>query len=181
MPDGPAFLSFKRAKFKTRLPLDLLYTAGHMWLRQADPDLWQVGLTRFAQRMLGEPVDIDFETKPGAAVETGQVVGWLEGFKAVTDLFSPIDGRFAGGNPALSSDLSCVHDSIYERGWIFAIEGRPGPDCVDAEGYASFLEVNIDRMLAADSVPAEEEQDASSEELPGGASCAKGDERGPAR
>ncbi|MFT4543148.1 MAG: glycine cleavage system H protein [Planctomycetota bacterium] len=164
MSDGPAFLSFQRAKFRTRLPFDLLYTPGHMWLRKSEGDLWQVGLTRFAQRMLGEPVDLDFEAKPDAKVQTGDVIGWLEGFKAVTDLFSPIDGRFAGGNPAFDKDLSCIHDSIYERGWIFSIEGQPGNDCVDAEGYAGFLEVNIDRMLATDSVKPEQADSAEESE-----------------
>ena len=124
-----------------------LYTAGHVWLREAEPDLWQVGLTRFAHRMLGEPVEVDLETELDAAVSTGQVVGWLEGFKAVTDLFAPFDGRFAGANPALEEDLEALHRSPYERGWLFALRGTPGDDCVDTEGYASFLEVTIDKMM----------------------------------
>ena len=147
MSEGGAFLSFQRAKFKTRLPRGRLYTPGHMWLREAEPGVWQVGLTRFALRMLGEPVDLDFEAAPDGALEVGDVVGWLEGFKAVTDLFAPLPGRFAGGNPALDEDLRRVHSSPYERGWLFAVRGEPGADCVDEEGYASFLEATIDKMV----------------------------------
>lgn len=154
--DGQTYLPFKRAKFKTRLPLDRLYTAGHMWLRRVEDGLWQVGLTRFAQRMLGEPVELDFEKESGSPIEAGEVVGWLEGFKAVSDLFTPLSGRFAGGNPALDDDLAALHDSTYERGWIFAVAGDPGPDCVDAEGYAGFLEANIDRMLGVEAGETEE-------------------------
>lgn len=144
------FLSFERAKFKTRLPRGRYYTSGHMWLFEAEPGLWRVGLTRFAHRMLGEPVDLDFEAKPGDAVAKGEVVGWLEGFKAVSDLYAPLDGHFAGGNPALDDGLDAVHRSAYERGWLFALRGEPGEDCVDAEGYASFLEATIDKMVGED-------------------------------
>ncbi len=147
MPEGAAFLSFQRAQFKTRLPRGRFYTAGHMWLRSDDGDLWQIGLTRFALRMLGEPVEIDFEARAGDAVETGQVVGWLEGFKAVTDLYSPMNGRFVSGNAALDDDMESIHRSPYERGWLFSMQGDPAADCVDAEGYASFLEATIDKMM----------------------------------
>ena len=94
---GDAFLVFEQAKFRTRLPRSHVYTAGHMWLREAEPDVWHVGLTRFALRMLGEPVDLDFEAQPGASVAKGDVVGWLEGFKAVTDLYTA-DGQPDGDN-----------------------------------------------------------------------------------
>ena len=52
MTEGDAFLPFQRAKFRTKLPRGRRYTAGHMWLRRMEDDLWQVGLTRFAVRML---------------------------------------------------------------------------------------------------------------------------------
>ena len=162
MSEGDAFLKFQRAKFKTRLPHGRLYTAGHMWLRQAGESRWEIGLTRFALRMLGEPVEIDFEAAGGSSVETGQVVGWLEGFKAVTDLYSPISGRFAGGNPALDSEIRAIHSSPYDRGWLFSIEGDPGDDCVDTEGYASFLEATIDKMLGEQPELAEAGEEVSS-------------------
>jgi len=147
MSEGPAFLSFKRSKFKTRLPVGLRYTRGHMWLRAMGEELWQVGLTRFALRMLGDPVEADFEKAQGAATEAGEIVGWLEGFKAVSDLYSPMDGLFAGGNPALETEIECIHDSPYDRGWLFALRGTPGPDCVEAQAYADFLNLSIDKML----------------------------------
>ncbi|MEM1452442.1 MAG: glycine cleavage system protein H [Planctomycetota bacterium] len=158
MSTSEVFLPFERAKFRTRLPRGHFYTAGHMWLRRVDgpvegasagdgPPVWQVGLTRFALRMLGEPVDLDFEVKPDAEVAKGDVVGWFEGFKAVSDLYSPIDARFVGGNPALDAGLDPVHRSGYERGWLFSLRGEVDEDCVDAEGYAAVLEAAIDKVL----------------------------------
>jgi glycine cleavage system H protein len=147
MSEAPATLSFQRAKFRTRLPLDRLYTPGHMWLREGEPGRWEVGLTRFALRMLGEPVELDLEVAPDAPVTTGEVVGWVEGFKAVSDLYSPLDGSFGGGNPVLQADVARLKSAPYGDGWLFAVRGEPGTDCVDGEGYASFLEATIDRML----------------------------------
>lgn len=147
MPTGDVDLHFKRAKFKTKLPRGLRYTVGHMWLSHAADSLWHVGLTRFALRMLGDPVELDFEAQAEQTLETGQVVGWLEGFKAVTDLYTPLSGRFAGGNPLLDERIATINSSSYERGWLFAVEGSPADDTLDAEGYASFLDSTIERML----------------------------------
>jgi len=155
MSEGSAFLAFKRAKFKTRLPRGRLYTPGHMWLRSVADGVWQVGLTRFALRMLGEPVDLDFEVEPDAALERGEVVGWMEGFKALTELYAPLDGRFAGTNALLETDIAAVHSSPYERGWLFEVRGTPGDDCVETEEYAAVLDATIDKMLGAEGVDAE--------------------------
>lgn len=142
-----AFLPFERAKFRTRLPRGHVYTAGHMWLQETEPERWQVGLTRFALRMLGEPVDLDFEAQAGGDVAKGQVVGWLEGFKAVTDLYSPMNGRFLGANPGLDKGLGALQRSGYQDGWLFALGGPLDPDCLDVESYAGLLTETIDRMV----------------------------------
>ena len=36
------------------------------------------------------------------AVERGQIIGWVEGFKAISDLFCVAGGKFEGGNPVLN-------------------------------------------------------------------------------
>ena len=123
-----------------------MYTPGHYWLRQEQGDLWRVGLTKFAIRMLGEIVEIGFDAKADSEIETGSVVGWVEGFKAVSDLFSPFDGRFAGGNPQLDHEIGLVQGDPYAKGWLFAMRGTPGPDCVDVQGYVATLDATIDKM-----------------------------------
>lgn len=138
---------YKRSRFATRLFPDRLYTAGHYWLRRAEGDLWQVGFTKFATRMLGEAVEMNFEAKPGAEVETGQAIGWIEGFKAVTDLYSPFAGRFEGPNPVLATEIKLVQTDPAGRGWLFALRGEPGKDCLDVPGYVSVLDATIDKML----------------------------------
>ncbi len=141
------FVAYKRAAFSTRLHRDRLYTAGHLWLRQHADTWWHVGFTKFATRMLGEAVEFDFEIELAAATKVGDVIGWVEGFKAVTDLFSPMDGRFRGSNPLLNDDISLIQTDPYGAGWLFALEGEPRSDCVDVDGYTTVLDATIDRML----------------------------------
>lgn len=160
-------IRYRRSRFATRLAADRLYTAGHYWLRETEPGLWRVelaepdlrercvytpglwrvGLTAFALRMLGEIVDLGFDVAPGSAVQLGQTVGWLEGFKAVSDLYVPFSGTFEGGNPALDQGAAIVRKDPYGEGWLFALRGTPGEGCLDVHGYVSVLDATIDKML----------------------------------
>jgi glycine cleavage system H protein len=139
-------LPYQRSRFRTRLPLGRLYTRAHQWLEDDGEGGWRVGYTKFALRMLGDPVEFDFEVDVGAEVDEGQAVGWLEGFKAVTDVFTPLSGRFGGPNPQLAQEIELLSSSPYERGWLFRVSGPANEACVDAEGYAAFLDTTIDRM-----------------------------------
>ena len=143
----PAEIPYNRSRFSTRLLEDRLYTAGHSWLEREDEEVWRVGFTKFAVRMLGEVVELGFETEPGATVETGQVIGWLEGFKAVTDMYSPLAGRFEGFNPAVDEQASLLSNDPYRRGWLFRVRGQPGGDTLDVHGYIALLDTTIDKML----------------------------------
>ena len=143
----PAEIPYNRSRFSTRLLEDRLYTAGHSWLEREDEEVWRVGFTKFAVRMLGEIVELGFETEPGATVETGQVIGWLEGFKAVTDMYSPLAGRFEGFNPAVDEQAALLSNDPYRRGWLFRVRGQPGDDCLDVHGYIALLDTTIDKML----------------------------------
>jgi glycine cleavage system H protein len=151
MPQADTHLRYKRSRFSTRLPLERRYTNAHMWLWSQGDDAWRIGFTKFALRMLGEPVEFDFEVQQGATVETGQVIGWIEGFKAVTDVYCPMPGTFAGANPDLTDDIALIKSAPYERGWLFQVRGEPDETSTDAQGYVNHLDATIDRMLGEDS------------------------------
>ena len=52
---------YKRSNFVTHLPVDCLYSPSHFWLREIEPGRWRVGFTKFATRMLGEIVEVQWE------------------------------------------------------------------------------------------------------------------------
>src|SRR3954464_12879333 len=114
MPLDPAqTLYYRRARFSTRLPLARLYVRSHYWLEEREPGLWRVGLTHFATRMLGDLVEYAFQVKSGDTVEVGQAVGWIEGFKAISDIYCSLAGEFVRANPELENDTTFVDNDPY--------------------------------------------------------------------
>lgn len=146
-PDKPKFLSYRRAQFVTQLPVDYLFSPAHAWVAARGERIWRVGLTRFATRMLGEMVDHGFEATPGLELQVGQIIGWVEGFKAISDLFCVVQGQFIGSNPVLSERIELVSRDPYGAGWLYEASGSPDPGCMDVHAYQQLLDQTIDRIL----------------------------------
>ena len=160
---APKTLYYKRSRFVTHLPVDFLYSPSHCWLARQEEGvgsplpsngrgvggegLWRVGFTKFSVRMLGEMVDHGFEVQPEAPVQPGQIIGWIEGFKAISDLFCIAEGRFMGGNPALKDKIELVNKDPYGAGWLYLIKGIPDSRCLDVHGYEALLNKTIDKIL----------------------------------
>ncbi len=139
---------FKHARFTARFPKDYRYSRSHYWLCP-DPEqsgFWRVGFTKFATRMLGELVEAEFEVGEGDPVEPGQQIGWVEGFKAASDVFCTMSGRFGGMNPVLREDACIIRESPYVDGWLYRVEGEPEAESMDVEGYLAHLEGLIRQM-----------------------------------
>src|SRR4029434_6473299 len=64
---------YKRSNFVTHLPVDCLYSPSHFWLANVGGDRWRIGFTKFATRMLGEIVEVQWEKAEGAAVAGGEI------------------------------------------------------------------------------------------------------------
>ena len=140
------FVRFKHARFSARLPAAFRYSLSHYWMAGEGSGLWRVGFTKFATRMLGELVEARYEVKGGDPVASGQNIGYVEGFKAASDLYCVMDGVFAGGNPLIEADACLVKSSPYEDGWLYAVEGTPEETSVDVHGYVAHLEALIEKM-----------------------------------
>jgi glycine cleavage system H protein len=77
----------------------------------------------------------------------GQEIGSVEGFKAVTSLYSVAEGEFLGGGADLAADITLVETDPYGRGWLYRVRGRPDPASVDVKGYVAILDATIDSLL----------------------------------
>jgi len=143
---------YKRSRFKTKLPRNRQYLKSHFWIdREEDAEGGlKVGYTKFSVRMLGELVESDYEVKPGDKINLGEVIGWVEGFKATTDIYSVVNGEFLGGNPAVAKDPELFFKKPYEAGWLYRIKGDVDPESMSVEEYASFLDKTIDRLEGAE-------------------------------
>lgn len=139
-------LYYRRLLFRTRLLGDRLYTPSHFWVQQQANGFWRVGLTKFASRMLGDVVEIGFARKAGEAVEIGEAIGWFEGFKAMSDLYSVAGGVFSGSNPLFADNIAVIDDDRYRRGWLYEVNGTVDSAVMNMHAYAALLDETIDRM-----------------------------------
>ena len=84
------------------IPADLRYSQDHLWVRP-DPGagLVRVGVTDFAQRSLGDVVEV---TLPGLGetIKAGQACGDIESVKSVNDLIAPVAGTVRARNEDLA-------------------------------------------------------------------------------
>ena len=115
-------LFYRRSRFSTRLPTDRLYTPSHFWIKEHGV----VTVAGRADKVCGadagrDVVDVGFETAADAAVRLGDTIGWFEGFKARSDLYSVVEGRFIGGNPRLADDVDVIDRDRYGTGWLYAM------------------------------------------------------------
>jgi glycine cleavage system H protein len=140
---------YKRSNFITHLPVEYLYSPSHFWLSQSRDShgRWRIGFTKFATRMLGEMVDQQWEKKEGDPIVPGDILGSIEGFKAISDIYSVMEGAFGGGNPALRDEIDLIGSDPYGKGWLYEVDGKPDTKCTDVAGYRQLLDSTIDRIL----------------------------------
>ncbi len=144
-----SFVSYQQSRFSTRLPAEHLYTSSHYWIaKYQDSHVWRVGFTQFATRMLGELVECEFDVQVGEKIQAGQVIGWVEGFKAASDLYCVMTGEFEGGNPDLKENACVIRSDPYGQGWLYQAKGKPDPQSVDVQGYVHILDETIERLKA---------------------------------
>ncbi|MBA4146803.1 MAG: glycine cleavage system protein H [Verrucomicrobia bacterium] len=140
-------VQYKNSHFATQLPVDYLYSPSHCWIAQESEGVWRIGFTKFATRMLGEIVDHKIEVEPNGAVCVGQAIGWIEGFKAMSDIFCIAEGEFVEGNSRLQEQVELVNKLPYSDGWLYKVRGKPDINCGNVEGYVNLLDKTIERML----------------------------------
>ena len=143
----PKTLHYKRSHFVTQLPVDYLYSPSHCWLAKREEGLWRVGLTKFATRMLGDMVDFGFELKPGSRIAKGEIIGWVEGFKAISDIYCVVEGTFSAANEGLKEKITAISKDPYASGWLYEAQGEPDGKCIDVHAYKTLLDQTIDRIL----------------------------------
>jgi len=142
------FVRFKHARFSARLPKGFRYSLSHYWMQEEEdnPGIWRVGFTKFATRMLGELVEARYEVGAGDTLSSGEQIRYVEGFKAASDLFCVMEGKFVRGNPILEEDACIVKSSPYVDGWLYSVDGKPEASSVDVDGYVEHLGKLIEKM-----------------------------------
>lgn len=113
------------------------YSKTHEWVRidtdAAGGKIATVGLTAFALEALTDLVFIDLP-QIGRAVEVAKPFGEIESVKAVSDLYSPVNGQVVEVNSAIAQNLEHLADDPYEAGWLIKVK------VADEAGLADLLD-----------------------------------------
>jgi glycine cleavage system H protein len=104
-------------------PKDLLYAETHEWVRVSDEGgkkVGTVGITAFALEQLTDLVHMVLP-KVGAKVSAGQPFGEVESVKAVSDLYSPVNGEVIAVHSDLAQKLETLASDPYNTGWMIKV------------------------------------------------------------
>ena len=123
------------------LPADLLYTTEHEWIKVDDRQV-TIGITEHAQNSLGDVVYLELP-REGESVTKGDPFGVIESVKAVSDLFSPVNGSVIEVNEPLTNTPEVINADPYGEAWMLKVEIN-GPEDLDGlftpEEYQRYME-----------------------------------------
>ncbi len=105
-------------------PEELLYAETHEWVRVEDDQGTKtatIGISAFAVEQLTDLVFMELP-ETGTAVQAGQEFGEVESVKAVSPLYSPVDGEIVAVNSDLPDNLQTLSESPFDEGWIIKVK-----------------------------------------------------------
>lgn len=115
-------------------PSDLKYTTDHEWIRLGESGEARVGITDYAQKQLGDVVYLELPAV-GRSLKKGEVFGTIESVKAVSELYSPVDGEVTQVNTDLAQHPEAVNSDPHAS-WMIAVKVTGGQnDLLDAAKY----------------------------------------------
>ena len=122
------------------VPEGLVYTKEHEWVKK-EGDVVLIGITYHAQDALGDIVFIQLPDE-GTDIAAGDAFGEIESVKAVSDLYSPIDGKVVKVHDELIDTPEIINSDPYGEGWMLKIEPADPASVdslLDAGAYDEFV------------------------------------------
>ena len=101
----------------------LLYAPTHEWVDVAEEGgqkVATIGISGFALEQLNDLVFMDLP-EAGKTVSAGEEFGEVESVKAVSPLYSPVDGEVIEVHSDLPDNLDQLNDDPYDFGWIVKV------------------------------------------------------------
>lgn len=103
------------------IPENLKYVDSHEWLSLEKDGTVTVGITDYAQELLGDIVFVELpeiDSQLNADAEAGVV----ESVKAASDIYLPIAGKVIAVNEVLEASPELANTAPYTEGWFFRIQ-----------------------------------------------------------
>ena len=119
-------------------PEELKYTRSHEWVKFED-DMAYVGITDYAQEELGDLVFVNLP-QVDDPVSAGEAFADVESVKAVSDIYSPVNGTVAEINEELLDAPELINNAPYDAWFVKVVEINGTEELLDADEYAAFVE-----------------------------------------
>ena len=121
---------------------ELLYADTHEWVLVEDQDaskIATVGISKFAVEQLTDLVYIELPSV-GTETQAGKEFGEVESVKAVSPLYSPVDGEVVEVNESLRDALETLNDDAYSGGWMIKVRLSDEASLSNLMDYAAYEE-----------------------------------------
>ena len=108
----------------SRNPSSLIYAKSHEWVEISDAGgekIATIGISAFAIELLTDLVYMDLPSV-GTKVTAGEEFGEVESVKAVSPLYSPVDGEIVAVHGDLPENLEGLKADPYDFGWIIKVK-----------------------------------------------------------
>lgn len=118
----------------------LLYSKDHEWAR-VDSDTVTMGITDYAQQMLGEIVFVELPAI-GDEFQLHAEMAVVESTKAANDVYSPVTGKVVEVNSELEAKPELINQDCYEAGWICKLQisdRKSVENLMDSSQYEEYL------------------------------------------
>jgi glycine cleavage system H protein len=119
---------------------DLMFAKSHEWVAISTEDgqsLATLGLSAFAVEALTDLVFIELP-EVGQQVKAEEPCCEVESVKAVSDVYSPMEGEIVAVNDALPDALETLSEDPYGSGWIAKIRFTGEPDLTQLMDYKTY-------------------------------------------
>lgn len=122
-------------------PNTLRYTKEHEWAKP-EGNVITVGITDHAQKSLGDIVYVELP-QVGRVLKKLETFGVVESIKAVSDLYSPVEGKVVAINSELANDPAQINKDPHNAAWMVKIELKD-PKAIeglmDSSSYSKYVE-----------------------------------------
>jgi len=100
-------------------PNTLIYTPEHLWIKPIGENIYEIGITDYAQNLLGDIVFVELPVLQ-SQISKNIAFGVVESVKTASDLIGPLNGVMIEINPNIQKSPELINDKPYEN-WICKI------------------------------------------------------------
>jgi glycine cleavage system H protein len=121
-------------------PQEFLYTKEHEWIR-VDESIGTIGITEYAQKELGDVVFVELP-KVGDHVTAGESFGTVESVKAVSEIYSPVNGEVTAANAKVQANPEMLNADPHGEAWLIRVrlsDRREIESLMSADEYEAYL------------------------------------------